>query len=148
MSASGVFFGTEHVPAKALQYIGMPQGADGNIIVIGGNGSGKSTGIAKPTLRSWRGAICATDIKGELSDTYIDLYRRGAVDRQCIIFDPVQANSPSYDPFWWLLRDKEYNLSNNIMEIVYAIIPIVPELQPFWVETERSILAAALLLYF
>jgi len=148
---AGIFFG-EMDQYENDYYIGMPQGSDGNIAVIGGSGSGKSTGIVNPTLRTWKGAICATDIKGELSNSYIKFYEKaaskGATPRPYIIFDPSQVNGPSYDPFWWILQDREENLVPNILEISYAIIPILQEdNQPFWVETERSVFAAALLHY-
>ena len=148
----GFFFGGMDQYIKS-HYIGMPQGAEGNIIVVGGNGSGKSAGIAKPTLRMWQGAICATDVKGELSDFYADLsgklYQQGIIARPYIIFDPTQIDGLSYDPFWWLFRDDSNNLFNNVQEIALAIIPIRPEeKEPFWTETERGVLAAALLHYF
>lgn len=130
-------------------YIGIPQGIEGNIVVVGGNGSGKSAGIAKPTLLTWRGAICVTDIKGELSDFYTELYRRGLVDRPYIIFDPMKIDGLSYDPFWLLSHDNEDNLFNNAKEIAIAIAPVQPDdKQPFWAETEQGVLTAALLHFF
>lgn len=127
----------------------MSQGAEGNIVVIGGNGSGKSAGIAKPTLRTWRGPICATDVKGELSDFYEELCRGRLVSRPYIKFDPTQADCPSYDPFWLLCHDREECLLNDIKEIAMAISPVLPDdKQPFWAETEQAVLAAALLYYF
>ena len=74
---AGIFFGNDD-KAKSDHYIGMPQGTDGNIMVVGGNGSGKSTGIIKPTLENWQGAICATDIKGELSEHYMKMLQKRA----------------------------------------------------------------------
>lgn len=148
-SESGVFFGQMATGSSMDSYIGMPQGTDGNIAIIGGNGSGKSAGIAKPTLRTWTGAICATDIKGELSDYYATLAQHGVVTRPYLIFDPSQEAGPSYDPFWWLSQDDPSNLINNILEIVAAIIPISPnDNQLFWVQTERSVFAAALLYFY
>lgn len=145
---SGIFFGVTK-PLKRDWYVGMPQGTEGNIVVVGGNGSGKSAGVAIPTLGTWRQAICATDIKGELSKWYEDLFQKGIVTRPYIIFDPTQTDSPSYDPFWWLLQDNEDNLINNIWEIAFAIISNPPkDDQPFWIESERAIFAAALLHYF
>lgn len=130
-------------------YVGIPQGTEGNIMVVGGNGSGKSAGIAKPTLRTWQGAICATDIKGELSGFYAELYHCGLVDRPCIIFNPMQIDGPSYDPFWLLEHDSADNLFNNVKELAIAIAPVSPEdKQPFWAETEQGVLTAALLFYF
>lgn len=143
---AGIFFGDI---GQRSHYIGMPQGKEGNIIVIGGNGSGKSAGIAMPTLRTWQGAICATDVKGELSEFYKKLYQLKLVTRPYIVFDPTETASPSYDPFGWLLEDGEANLLNNIWEITSAILPILPsDNQPFWIETERGVFAAALLHYF
>lgn len=66
--------------------------------------------------------------------------------RPYIIFDPTQIDGLGYDPFWWPLKDDGENLINNVKEIALAIIPIVPEdNQPFWSESERGVLAAALL---
>lgn len=144
----GFFSGLPTGPGGS-NYVGVTQEAEGNYMVVGGNGSGKSAGIAMPTSRTWRGAICATDIKGELSDWYRKLYQRGLVSRGFIVFDPTQVDGPSYDPFWWLLKDDQSNLFNNVMELAIAIAPVSPEdKQPFWSETEQGVLAAALLYYF
>lgn len=144
----GFFLGLPSGPGGG-NYVGVPQGAEGNIVVVGGNGSGKSTGIAKPTLQTWTDAICATDIKGELTTFYEGLYRDGLATRPMIVFDPMQIDGPSYDPFDWLLQDDEAHLVSNIWEITLAILPILPnDNQPFWAETERGALAAALLHYF
>jgi len=84
---TGVRFG--QIPMSGTsQFIGMRQEAEGNIMVVGGNGSGKSSGIAKPTLYSWKGAMCVTDIKGELSSYYEDLYRMDHGLRPYLIFTP------------------------------------------------------------
>lgn len=131
------------------KYVGIRQGTEGNIIVVGGNGSGKSSGIAKPTLMTWRGSMCVTDIKGELSDFYAEQYRKGFVTRPFIICDFTQPDGPSYDPFWWLLQDDSHRLVNNVHELALAIVPPRPdEKEPFWTETERGVLVAALLYYF
>lgn len=144
----GFFLGLPGEPGGE-NYIGIPQGTEGNIVVVGGNGSGKSAGIAKPTLRTWQGAICATDIKGELSDSYAELYHCGLVNRPFIIFNPIKIEGPSYDPFWLLSHDSEDNLFNNAKEIAIAIAPVQPDdIQPFWAETEQGVLTAALLHFF
>lgn len=130
-------------------YVGIPQGTEGNIMVVGGNGSGKSAGIAKPTLRTWQGAICCTDPKGEHSNFYAELCHCRLATRPYIVFDPMQIDGPSYDPFWWPLHDSADNLFNNIKEIAIAIAPVLPDdKQPFWAETEQGVLTAALLHYF
>lgn len=144
----GFFLGLPSGPGGS-NYIGIPQGTEGNTVVVGGNGCGKSAGIAKPTLRTWQEAICATDIKGELSEFYADLYNRGLAARPYVIFDPMQIDGPSYDPFWLLAHDSVDNLFNNVKEIAIAIAPVLPDdKQPFWAEAEQGVLAAALLHYF
>ena len=74
-------------------------------MVVGGNGSGKSAGIAKPTLKTWQGPICATDVKGELSLCYEELSDQGLVTRPYLVFDPTQPEGPGYDPLWLLSHD-------------------------------------------
>ena len=144
---SGFFLGLSS-EMDCRDFVGIPIGMEGNVMVVGGNGSGKSAGIAKPTLRTWQGAICVTDIKGELSDFYAELYHHGLVNRPYIIFDPMQIDGPSYDPFWLLAHDSADNLVNNVKEIAAAIAPVLPDdKQPFWAETEQGVLAAALLYY-
>jgi len=47
------------------------------------------------------------------------------------------------------MQDGDENLISNIQEMVLALIPIQPEdKQPFWVETERSVLEAAILYFY
>ncbi|MCL2547038.1 MAG: type IV secretory system conjugative DNA transfer family protein [Oscillospiraceae bacterium] len=67
----GVVFGKS--PEKHLcvnkmydKYVGKPETLDGHVLVVGGVGSGKSSCIAIPTLRIFKGSIFAIDIKGEL----------------------------------------------------------------------------------
>ena len=145
---SGIFFGNWK-PKKPWRYVGLAQGEEGNIMVIGGNGSGKSAGIAKPTLLTWKGAMCVTDIKGELSHAYEDLFDQGVVTRPYIIFDPMQEDGPSYDPFYWLMQDGEINLIRNIRELAATIAPIPSDdKDPFWPRSAQAVLAAALLYYF
>jgi len=57
----GVFFGKYE-----NQYVVKPEDMDGHVLVCGGTGTGKSSCVAIPTLRNWRGTIFAIDIKGEL----------------------------------------------------------------------------------
>lgn len=67
---SGFFLGLPGEPG-GNNYIGIPQGTEGNIVVIGGNGSGKSAGIAKPTLRTWQSAICLYAQRGRGRYAYV-----------------------------------------------------------------------------
>ena len=143
----GFFFGRQG-QYRLSRYVGMPQGAEGNIVVIGGNGSGKSASIAKPTMITWKGPMCVTDIKGELSEFYVDHYIPGQ-DRPFYVFDPENLEGPSYDPFDFLLRDGKSNLISNINEMASIIVPRRSDAkEPFWDDAERAIFAATILHYF
>lgn len=140
----GFCFG--HIITETDQYVGIPQGTEGNILITGACGSGKSSGIAKPTLCTWQGTMLVTDIKGELSDFYKNLYEKGMVGRPFKIFDPMQNNGIGYDPFYCMSQDDEFNLITKVQEMASIIIPFPPDVkEPFWIESEQSILAAALL---
>ena len=146
-SDSGFVFGLK-AKYGSNKYVGIPQGAEGNTLGVGGIGAGKST-IAKATSRLWNGALCATDIKGELSTYYAKLFEGGIVERPYNVFDPMDIDGIGYDPFWWLKEDAQENLVGNIWEIAIAIIPLPHDARdPFWIETEQGILAAALLYYY
>lgn len=145
---SGFFIGIKN-GYDSNKYVGIPQGMEGNILIVGGNGSGKSAYIAQPTMRTWKGTMCLTDIKGELSKRYVRWYEQGIVTRPFIIFAPLQEDGIGYDPFYWVAEDDVENLVKNIWEITIAIIPNThADIDPFWRESEQAILAAALLYYF
>jgi len=143
----GFFFGLPG--CDNTHYIGMPCGTDANIIIVGGISSGKSRCTGMPSLKTWGGAICATDIKGELSDMYGKLYNEYPDMRPYIVLDPLKLDGPSYDPYFWLEHDNKSNLIANVWDIVHAIIPTQPdEKDPFWTQSEQAFLAASILYYF
>jgi type IV secretion system protein VirD4 len=132
----GVFFG-----AGYNQCVVKPESTDGHVLVVGTPGSGKSSCIAIPTLRHWKGAVFSFDIKGEL-------YANTKQFRKNIkVFDPANIESRYvYDPFVFL------NASNNPAQearaIAQAIIPLPHDVkEPFWIESAQIILTGAILHY-
>jgi type IV secretory pathway TraG/TraD family ATPase VirD4 len=68
--------------------------AAGHCLVVGPPRSGKSRGIAMPTLRRWRGHVICTDLRGELLTLTGDA-RQGFSDVVC--FDPsAPLDSPHH----------------------------------------------------
>ena len=127
------------------EFVGIPEEMEGNLLVIGGNGSGKSCGVAKPTLESWNGPIVATDLKGELSAHYQRLYRRGCVSRRCIVVDPMNPAGPSYDPYWLLTNDEADNLVQNAFGLAAILCPEShDDKDRFWSQSEQAVVTAAI----
>lgn len=75
--ASGVYLGLETRWGNGY-YVGKSSACDGHVLAVGTNGSGKSTIIAKATTETCRHPFVALDIKGELSEHYRYLQKKGA----------------------------------------------------------------------
>ena len=147
----GITFGlpNNQTPLFFVHRVGIPQGAEGHIVIIGGSGSGKSSGIAAPTMESYKGPMVVTDIKGELSKIYSRLYAKGTATRPFIIFDPTDPKSPCFDPFIFLRSDDRRNLEANLEDIVKVILSDIPgSIDKYWRESAQSLLYSALRYYY
>jgi len=132
----GVVFGKQF-----NRYIIKPEEMDGHILVVGGTGTGKSSCVAIPTLRSWKESVFAVDIKGEL-------YEKTKQHRQNVkVFNPQDPNSPYvYDPYFFLKNSE--NPAQEALAIAQAILPISHDArEPFWIENAQNILAGTILHY-
>lgn len=143
--SANVFLGYRQDKGRLL-YVGKPEDKDGHVLVVGGAGSGKSSCIAIPTLRSWAGTFFAIDIKGEL------LQNAGAYSKRPIkVFNFSKEHESDfrysrYDPFYFLRESNKDDLVQNAREIAQAIIPIPPNAQePFWSQAAQNILTAVIL---
>ena len=123
----------------------MKQGAEGHILVVGGSGHGKSSGSFMPTLATWKGTVLAIDVKGELSATYSRLRKEGLASREFIVFDPLNPESPGYEPFWWLETAGEALRFSAAEEIADSLITSKMAEDDFWPQSERAIFVACLL---
>lgn len=144
---SGVFLGLEYGDYGKGYYVGKPAGRDGNILVLGVNGSGKSSILVKSTLGTWREVIVAIDIKGELSRHYDRLLRKRLVQRPYIVFDP--SNNGSHYDVYALLKQGDPHFAQYVREIAYAIIPKPPDVrEPYWIDMARDLLSGAIVYYY
>ncbi len=139
---SGLYLGLESTYRKGY-YVGKRAEDDGNALVVGINGSGKSYILAKSIIETWHAPFVVLDFKGELSQHYGYLLRKGRVKRKYIVFDPTHGDIP-YDPFDKLKKD-EVHLRENVCEISYAIIP-KPLNNPdeYWIDIARDFLSAVI----
>ena len=138
VKAQGFVFGEYHQFLRKSQYFCKPEQTDGHILIVGGAGSGKSTGLAIPSLRAWQQRIFAIDIKGELSAATTD---KPAMRK---VFNPIQPDSWGYDPYY-LLHHSD-NPAQAAKEIAAAIIPEPANVKdPFWVQAAQNLLTGFLL---
>lgn len=114
----GICFGKKSKKFPS-HYIGVSQAAESNCIVIGGAGSNKTVGVAMTTLQTWQGAMVVTDVKGELSDYYKELYLNGLVDRPPLVFDLMDVEGISYDPFKLVEEEGKANVVPKCSEADY-----------------------------
>jgi type IV secretion system protein VirD4 len=133
----GFVFGLYQRFLRQPQYYYKPENEDGHILVCGGAGSGKSSSIAIPSIKSWRNAIFAIDIKGELS---------AASTAKSKIFNPVSLDTHGFDPFY-LLRESS-NPAQDAKEIALALIQEPANAKdPFWIKAAQNLLTGLLLHY-
>jgi len=132
----GFFFGK-----LAGQYILKPENMDGHILIVGGAGSGKSSGIAIPSLMTWKERVFCIDIKGEL-------YKNTAHIRPNIkVFDPLNSTSYGYNPFYVLKETN--NPAQEVEAMSLVLVPLPPEAKdPFWIESARNMLTGAMLHFY
>lgn len=145
-TGSGIVVGSK-IGSFPKMPVGIPQGMEGNLIVAGANGTGKSRCIAKSTLLIWKGGTVTIDPKGELHDGYLEMYKSGKAKRKPILFDPTQKDSMCYDPFQNIVPNSDEEVE-RMWDIVMSIYPNnVNELDSFWRNSERNILMASLIYY-
>lgn len=126
LTGNGVVFG--RMDGRLIE---KPPQQEGHVLVVGGTGTGKSRGVAIPTLLRWQGAAFVVDIKGELSRLTAQA-RPGKV----YIFDPERGGD-AYDP---LLEAKTVD---GAQELARYLIPEPKSGDTFWAKSAQGILAAA-----
>lgn len=126
------------------EYVVKPENEMGVTLILGGARSGKSSGIAIPTLKSWNGSVFTIDIKGELYDNTKD--NRIKKNRTVKKFAPCDRSTSGYNPFNVLKTSR--NKAQAATEIAMAIVPCPPDAKDqFWFKQAQEFLAGAILHY-
>ena len=112
--ARGVVFGK-----KGPVYYYSPSSAEGHVFVGGGSGTGKTSALLIPTLRSWEGNSFVIDISGDIS-------KNVNMDRK-IIYDPLSPGSSPYNIFAPI--DELYDDSDKVEALAQLALLIMPRLQ-------------------
>ena len=117
-----------------------PQAKNGNILVIGGSGSGKSASFAIPNALQMLGSYIFTDPKGELYDRTAGIYKKNGYNVHVInLADPKYSDG--YNPLSHIRNTTDVN-------IITKIISKKDDKgaskggDPFWDQTSEALLKA------
>lgn len=115
-----------------------------NVLVVGGSGSGKTRGYAKPNVMQANASMVILDPKGEiLRDTGHLLKAQGYEVRVLDLID--MENSHCYNPFVYLQNDNDVQrLSTNLFKATTPKGSVSQD--PFW-DTAAGMLHLALIFY-
>ena len=141
-AASGIIFGR-----KACQTVYSPANDEGHVIVFGGSGSGKTSAVLIPTLRSIqknsRTTVFAIDIAGDISGN------AASGMENALIFAPGNEKSIPFSPFSAIDSLKTEEERNEALEnMAFLLMPELPDASAnaqFFLREGRKILTSALI---
>ena len=135
---SGVVYGKHNG-----KYVTQPETTDGHAVVIGGAGSGKTRGIAMPTLISWKHRAFVIDVKGELYEETSNARGKERIK----VFNPFDENAYNYDPYYVFGCADE--ISEVALQLATAIIPMPEDVkEPFFITSAQNMLCGFLIYFY
>ena len=139
-SAHGVIFGKKR---GRLAY--SPENAEGHIGVFSASGTGKTSAVGIPTLRSWRGTSFTIDISGDICKNCPQMPDK-------IIFEPDNSSTIPYNIFSAIDALKSSEDKNEALEqLAFLLMPEPPQITEnakFFLTNGRKILTAALIAFY
>lgn len=137
--ARGILFGKK---LSLLAY--SPEQDEGHILVMGPSGTGKTSALLIPTLRSWQGTALVVDISGDISANVNTPNK--------IIFDPTAENCIPYDVFASINAvTDETERQERLEQLAYLLLPDKAndsEAGIFFCKNGRKMITAALICYY
>lgn len=135
----GILFGKKY---GLIAY--SPEQQEGHIIVMGPSGTGKTSALLIPTLRSWQGTALGVDISGDISaNVHSD---------NKIIFDHTSGQCVPYDVFAAVdATADETERHERLEQLAYLLLPDKAndsEAGVFFTKNGRKIITAALICYY
>ena len=137
--ARGILFGKK---LSLLAY--SPEQDEGHILVMGPSGTGKTSALLIPTLRSWQGTALVVDISGDISANVNTPNK--------IVFDPTAENCIPYDVFASINAvTDETERQERLEQLAYLLLPDKAndsEAGIFFTKNGRKMITAALICYY
>lgn len=95
---------------------------------------------------AWDGPLIVNDIKGDISDGYLKNLNHDNTKRPCIVFNPLDRATPSYDPFSLIRKESPDRLVQLLWPIVFAFFPNpTDDKDKFWRNSVQSVFMAVLI---
>lgn len=137
--AKGILFGKKF---GLLAY--SPEQDEGHILVLGPSGTGKTSALLIPTLRSWQGTALVVDISGDISANVNTPNK--------IVFDPTSENCIPYDVFASINEvTDDTERQERLEQLAYLLLPDKAndsEASIFFTKNGRKMITAALICYY
>jgi len=125
------------------KYVSKPETIHNHTLIIGGTGSGKTSGIVIPTLISWQSSVFAIDIKGELYEKT----RKFRNEAKIKIFNPEDSFAYGYDPYYVLRNTND--ISGEARALALSICPLPADIkEPFWIKSAQNMLTGFIVYFF
>lgn len=129
--------------AKRLLYV-SPEQSEGHIVVFGPSGTGKTSALLIPTLRSWEGTALVVDISGDIAANVHTANK--------IVYDPTAEDCIPYDVFASINAvDDDTERQERLEQLAYLLLPDKAndsEAGVFFCKNGRKMITAALICYY
>lgn len=121
-----------------------PEQDEGHILVMGPSGTGKTSSLLIPTLRSWKGTALVVDISGDIS--------ANVHTKNQIIFDPTSTDCIPYNVFAPIdSAPDDTERQERLEQLAYLLSPDKvndSEAGIFFTKNGRKMITAALICYY
>lgn len=136
--AHGVVFGK--VGKKKVLY--SPSQSEGSVGVFSASGTGKTSALGIPTLRSWTGTSLSIDISGDICKNCPDMQNKA-------VFEPENPETRCYSPFSVIddmyLEELQEEALAQLAILLLPANPNMNENSKFFLMNGRKILTACLI---
>lgn len=139
-SAHGIIFGK-----RGLKTMYSETDAEGHVCVFGGTGSGKTSALLIPTLRSWTGSSLVIDISGDIS--------KNIPKDNKLIYEPLNPESIPYNIFAVIDEMHDTSLQDEALEqLALLLMPLMvgaaSDTSAYFQDEGRKLLTAALIAFY
>lgn len=138
---NGFIFGRKR---KAKVY--LPCTSEGHIFVFGGSGSGKTSALLIPSLRTWLGTFFVIDISGDI-EANVDCEDKVVINpddpENSVVYNILDYIDSVEDP-----QDRKERMENLVNLIVDKPSGQISDASKYFIETARIILLASLIAFY